>query len=229
MNKIFPSYKQVQENLSSGPIILQLLVIVIIVPIVEELCFRGITFSRLNRSLCAPLAIIIQGVIFGAAHMNLFQGIYAALLGIVLGFVYYKYKNLILVIILHIAFNFFDGIIYQIMNTKYVAQNKYIMFSISILLMFIFAVLIAKHQPEKIEIKYINMKGDKVMENQEILANEEATITAERVVRKALNDAEKKRDMSVCSLYVKCQHLNVKLLPQSLVMKIWMNSIRKYL
>ncbi len=54
-------------------------------------------------------------------------------------------------------------------------------------------------------------------------------VTAERVVRTALADAEKKRDMSVCSLYVKCQHLNVKLMPQRLVMKIWTKSIRKYL
>jgi short-subunit dehydrogenase len=54
-------------------------------------------------------------------------------------------------------------------------------------------------------------------------------VTASRVVQTALKDAQKKRDMSVCSLYVKCQHLNVKLLPQRLVMKIWTYSIRKYI
>ena len=54
-------------------------------------------------------------------------------------------------------------------------------------------------------------------------------VTAKRVVKTALKHARKKRDMSVCSLYVKCQHLNVKLLPQRLVMKIWTNSIRKYI
>ena len=39
----------------------------------------------------------------------------------------------------------------------------------------------------------------------------------------------KVKDMSVCSLYVKCQHLNVKLMPQKLTMKLWLNSIKKYL
>lgn len=53
-------------------------------------------------------------------------------------------------------------------------------------------------------------------------------VTAERVVKTALKDAEKKRDMSVCSFYVKCQHLNVKLMPQRLVMKIWTSFIKKY-
>lgn len=54
-------------------------------------------------------------------------------------------------------------------------------------------------------------------------------VTAEKVVRTALKDAEKKRDMSVCSLYVKCQHMNVKFMPQRLVMKIWTGAIRKYI
>lgn len=54
-------------------------------------------------------------------------------------------------------------------------------------------------------------------------------VTAEKVVKTAFKDAAKKRDMSVCSLYVKCQHLNVKLMPQRFVMKIWTNSIRKYI
>lgn len=54
-------------------------------------------------------------------------------------------------------------------------------------------------------------------------------VAPEKVVKKALKDAKKGRDMSVCSFYVKCQHLNVKLLPQKLTMKIWLYSIRKYL
>lgn len=54
-------------------------------------------------------------------------------------------------------------------------------------------------------------------------------VTADKVVTRALKDAAAGRDMSVCSLYVKCQHVNVKLLPQRLVMKIWMRGIRKYL
>ena len=54
-------------------------------------------------------------------------------------------------------------------------------------------------------------------------------VTADRVVTQALRDAKKGRDMSVCSLYVKCQHFWVKLLPQKLVMKIWMKGISKYL
>lgn len=54
-------------------------------------------------------------------------------------------------------------------------------------------------------------------------------VVPEKVVKKALKAAKKGRDMSVCSFYVKCQHLNVKLLPQKLTMKIWLHGIKKYL
>lgn len=54
-------------------------------------------------------------------------------------------------------------------------------------------------------------------------------VTPERVAEQAVRDAKKGRDMSVCSLYTKCQRLNVKLLPHSLVMRIWLGGIRKYL
>lgn len=54
-------------------------------------------------------------------------------------------------------------------------------------------------------------------------------VTPDKVAKQAIKDAKKGKDMSVCSLYVKCQHMNVKLLPQRLVMKIWMAGIGKYL
>lgn len=54
-------------------------------------------------------------------------------------------------------------------------------------------------------------------------------VTPDRVAKQAIKDAKKGKDMSVCSLYVKCQHVNVKLLPQRLVMKIWRAGIGKYL
>ncbi len=54
-------------------------------------------------------------------------------------------------------------------------------------------------------------------------------VTADRVVKLAMKDAKKGKDMSVCSLYVKCQHVYVKSLPQRWVMKMWMAGIGKYL
>lgn len=54
-------------------------------------------------------------------------------------------------------------------------------------------------------------------------------VSADRVAVQAIRDAKRGKDMSVCSLYVKYQHLFVKLVPQRWVMKIWMAGIGKYL
>lgn len=54
-------------------------------------------------------------------------------------------------------------------------------------------------------------------------------VSPKAVAQKAIRDAKKGKDVSVCSLYVKCQRLNVKLIPHKLVMKIWMRGIKKYL
>lgn len=54
-------------------------------------------------------------------------------------------------------------------------------------------------------------------------------VTAQNVVDKAIKDAKKGKDMSVCSLYVKCQHVFVKLMPQKFIMKKWLKSINKYI
>lgn len=53
-------------------------------------------------------------------------------------------------------------------------------------------------------------------------------VVPEKVAKKALKDAKKGKDMSVCTLYVKLMHLNVKFFPQKLTMKIWTNSVKKY-
>lgn len=54
-------------------------------------------------------------------------------------------------------------------------------------------------------------------------------VSPQKVAIKAIKDAKRGKDVSICSFYVKCQQLNVKLLPHKLVMKIWMRGIRKYL
>lgn len=54
-------------------------------------------------------------------------------------------------------------------------------------------------------------------------------VKADAVAAKAMKDSAKGKDMSVCSLYVKYEHLFSKILPQKLVMKIWTTGIKKYI
>ena len=75
-------------------------------PVLEELCCRGVCFGFLEKSNIKPVFIIlISGLLFGIMHMNLVQGIYASVLGFFLGFMRYKYRSLKITIVAHILFN----------------------------------------------------------------------------------------------------------------------------
>ena len=54
-------------------------------------------------------------------------------------------------------------------------------------------------------------------------------VSADKVAIKAIKDAKKKKDMSVCSLFVKYEHFLSKVLPQKTIMKFWGKSVKKYI
>ncbi len=53
-------------------------------------------------------------------------------------------------------------------------------------------------------------------------------VSPDRVVKQALKDAKKGKDMSVCSLFVKYEHLCSKIYPQKWIMRVWGKSVEKY-
>ena len=81
------------------------LCIVIFAPIAEETALRGICFASARKIMPAGWAIAMQALLFGALHMNMLQSAYAFVLGLGLGYVMYRYNNLLVVIILHMGFN----------------------------------------------------------------------------------------------------------------------------
>lgn len=84
-----------------------LLATVVLAPIVEEIMFRGVTM-RLARKAGAGFLVanLIQAVAFGIYHFNLVQGIYATVLGLVLGYVAYRYDSIYPSILMHLVYNF---------------------------------------------------------------------------------------------------------------------------
>lgn len=91
--------------LYGGNIFVEILMIGIIAPIGEELAFRALAYRRMRDYMPAWLSIILSSLIFGIYHGNLIQGIYAFILGLVLAYVYEKYKNILAPILVHAAAN----------------------------------------------------------------------------------------------------------------------------
>lgn len=107
------SYEELVETAGLGELTFLMVVYVVILgPIAEELIFRGLTFYYMKKATSRFwLANLLQAALFGIMHMNLVQGIYAFLLGMVLGWVYQRFQSLYASIFLHICINGLGSVI----------------------------------------------------------------------------------------------------------------------
>ena len=103
--KVFEQYAFVLENITAGKELVVLIFMLIVAPVSEELIFRGVIFNRANRLYSFIYANILQALLFGLYHGNLVQGIYAALIGFLLGAVCIKFESILASILLHMIIN----------------------------------------------------------------------------------------------------------------------------
>lgn len=114
---LFPSNTDIVDfSMYEYNFILQSLLPILLIPICEELLFRDIIFGYLRENYNIVFAIIVQALLFGMYHLEIGQGIYATLFGIILALVYMYFKSLIASIILHITFNLFGLVIVPIIG-----------------------------------------------------------------------------------------------------------------
>ncbi|MEF9840245.1 MAG: CPBP family intramembrane glutamic endopeptidase [Lachnospiraceae bacterium] len=98
-------YAKASEALYSIGFPLQLLGLGLIVPITEELLFRGLIYNRLLSLMTQKKAMLWGALIFAAYHGNLVQALYGGILGYLLVYLYEKYGSLKAPIIAHIVLN----------------------------------------------------------------------------------------------------------------------------
>ncbi len=79
--------------------------VILLAPIGEELLFRGLILKYARRCMPAAACILLQALLFGLYHGNIIQGIYAFILGIVLGLLAYRYDSILPGILFHIIIN----------------------------------------------------------------------------------------------------------------------------
>jgi membrane protease YdiL (CAAX protease family) len=101
----YEEYGKTIEGLLDSNILLVLLYTIVIAPICEELIFRGVTLYRANKVIPFLGANLLQAIFFGIYHGNIIQGIYAVVMGFMLGLVYRKYHTIYTSILLHMLIN----------------------------------------------------------------------------------------------------------------------------
>ena len=118
---LFPSLKAEYHELMSSEVfssltLLSLLVVALGAPISEEALCRGVIFEFSLRAFCPELppelskrqfwfANIVQALLFGVFHLNVVQGAYAFVVGLVFGWAVWRTGRLWYGMVLHLSLN----------------------------------------------------------------------------------------------------------------------------
>lgn len=93
------------SKLTAYPFWQAILANALLVPIMEEVLFRGYIFSRLEKAMPSIVAALISSVVFGICHGGLVWAIWAFLLGMFICVVRIKSRSIVPGIIIHIIMN----------------------------------------------------------------------------------------------------------------------------
>ena len=113
---IVKNYEAMMEQAGFGESILAAISAVLIAPFGEEFIYRGVVFSYTkkavsgmrNRRRAFWIANCVQALLFGVFHLNIIQGAYAFCLGLVLGYLAYRFDSILPAIFGHMIFNGFS-------------------------------------------------------------------------------------------------------------------------
>lgn len=146
-------FSGVYDDLESGAYIWSLLSISIVGPIVEEILFRLLIFNSLERVTKNPwFAIIVSGVAFGVWHMIFVQSVYTAIMGCIMGLIYYKTRNIFVTMFIHI-FNNTIGNLPAVLNTDLINNAITAVSYIMIIPAIVLLVVLWNTKPEKKEYR----------------------------------------------------------------------------
>ncbi len=146
--------------------ILYIVTIALVPAIFEELFFRKalIDFSKKYGKV---FAIIISAIIFGLAHMNLSQFIFAFLLGIIFGTIYVYSNDIKLTILLHFLNNGYVALFTVLLTNGIIGENfvekfNLIVFIISVIVLIVATINFIKNNKEG--LKKIKFKKENISE-----------------------------------------------------------------
>lgn len=96
---------QTQEQLLASQLAVQIIGLGILVPVAEELIFRGLLYARIRRTLPVWASVLTASVIFALYHGNMIQILFAFPMAIILTLLYEKGKWISYPILFHMGVN----------------------------------------------------------------------------------------------------------------------------
>ena len=146
---------------------------VLMAPVLEEVVFRGLMYTRLKKGMTIVTATVLTSLAFGIMHGTIIWAIYTFIFSIVLIWVFEKFRSLTANIILHMAYNL-SGMAMSLIPED-AGAIVWILFAASI----VFAV-VAYHMIQKIATKLPGMEEETVAAGPPVEAVEEAVTDTTR-------------------------------------------------
>ncbi len=88
LDLLLTDYEEVSDIIYSSPFLVQLSMSAVVIPVVEELIFRGMGYAALRTRYSVRVSMVVSAFLFGAFHGNLMQFIYAFAIGLILAWCY---------------------------------------------------------------------------------------------------------------------------------------------
>ena len=99
------TYQEVSELLYSASLPMQLFGTALVVPLCEELIFRGLMYNRLKDYMSVGMAMATASLVFGLYHGNMVQIVYAFPLSCMMIYAYEKYHSFWAPYLFHVTAN----------------------------------------------------------------------------------------------------------------------------
>lgn len=103
--EFYEMFTEMMKELTGGPFWSSFLTVAIFAPIFEEWLCRGMVLRGLLTKMKPVWAIVISALFFAVIHANPWQALNAFLIGLMMGYVYYKTGSLLLTMIIHFVNN----------------------------------------------------------------------------------------------------------------------------
>lgn len=105
LSSLSVSYEDTMKMLYHPPMTVQLVVLGVLMPLCEEMVFRGVVYKRLRYQESYMSAAIYSSLIFAVMHGNLVQILYGFIMGMLFANLYERYGSVKAPIMAHIVVN----------------------------------------------------------------------------------------------------------------------------
>ena len=136
LSGLMAAYSTAAEELAGtlyqGRLVWEILGVGLLVPLAEELVFRGVTQTRIREYWGRKYAIFLSALMFAGIHGNLLQGLYTMPLGLFMGYVYEKYNTIWAPVALHAAANLLSVTASELGYLNFMAESESLYWGITV-------------------------------------------------------------------------------------------------